>query len=362
MRTPQPLRHSATTPLARFFASAMPLIIVMTLVLAARPGFAARIIVNDLGDTAGGSTCTLRNAIDAANKNAAVGGCPAGELGRDKVTFDLTGTIILGSSLPPIAEDLVIKGPGAAKLAINGNNVFEAKILQLDAGVWARVAALTVTNGYSFLGAGIANFGGTLEISGCSISRNTGAFGGGIDNDAGTVIVRGTTFSDNRSIWGGGIFNNTGTLVVHNSTFSGNYADEGRSVGACGCISGSGTLTVRNSTFAGNSGGVCFSGTWSMTNTIIANNPGGNCAGVTGGPDNLQFGDTTCTGFTSGDPMLHPLQVRRPGETATFALRAGSAAIDAGNTASCLATDQRGVHRPQGAGCDVGAYEVRASN
>ena len=36
---------------------------------------AATLTVDDLADTSGGGTCTLRNAIDAANTNAAVGGC-----------------------------------------------------------------------------------------------------------------------------------------------------------------------------------------------------------------------------------------------------------------------------------------------
>jgi len=35
----------------------------------------------------------------------------------------------------------------------------------------------------------------------------------------------------------------------------------------------------------------------------------------------------------------------------------GSPAIDAGDSAYCPATDQRGIARPQGAGCDIGAFE-----
>lgn len=44
------------------------------------------------------------------------------------------------------------------------------------------------------------------------------------------------------------------------------------------------------------------------------------------------------------------------GPTKTQALGAGSAAIDAG--AGCAATDQRGLARPSGPACDIGAYEV----
>ena len=44
-------------------------------------------------------------------------------------------------------------------------------------------------------------------------------------------------------------------------------------------------------------------------------------------------------------------------ELGYYALISGSPAINSGNLATCTATDQRGVTRPVGAGCDVGAYE-----
>ena len=47
------------------------------------------------------------------------------------------------------------------------------------------------------------------------------------------------------------------------------------------------------------------------------------------------------------------------GTTSTHALLAGSAAVDSGGAAGCAATDQRGVERPQGGVCDIGAYEAQ---
>jgi hypothetical protein len=61
------------------------------------------------------------------------------------------------------------------------------------------------------------------------------------------------------------------------------------------------------------------------------------------------------------DPSLTDLQ-DNGGLTYTHALTAGSPAIDTGDDASCLATDQRGVTRPQGAHCDIGAYEYFVSS
>jgi hypothetical protein len=45
------------------------------------------------------------------------------------------------------------------------------------------------------------------------------------------------------------------------------------------------------------------------------------------------------------------------GPTETRALLPGSVAIDTAIASDCPATDQRGVSRPRGAGCDAGAYE-----
>jgi hypothetical protein len=56
------------------------------------------------------------------------------------------------------------------------------------------------------------------------------------------------------------------------------------------------------------------------------------------------------------DPMVGPL-AENGGPTLTHALLTGSPAIDAGDDAVCPATDQRGVSRPQGVACDIGAYE-----
>jgi len=48
------------------------------------------------------------------------------------------------------------------------------------------------------------------------------------------------------------------------------------------------------------------------------------------------------------------------GATQTVPLLPGSAAIDAANGTTCPATDQRGVTRSQGIGCDMGAFEAQS--
>jgi hypothetical protein len=80
---------------------------------------------------------------------------------------------------------------------------------------------------------------------------------------------------------------------------------------------------------------------------------------------------TQSTDLPNTDPLLGPL-ADNGGPTLTHLPLAGSPAIDAIPPADCtwdddgdqgtpevpIATDQRGVARPQGAGCDIGAVEV----
>jgi hypothetical protein len=108
---------------------------------------------------------------------------------------------------------------------------------------------------------------------------------------------------------------------------------------------------------------------------------GGSAPDVSGtffgmGPRNNLIGDATgSTGFTDGvsgdivgtstnpiDPKLGPL-ANNGGRTKTHALKAGSLAIDRGDNANLLPTDQRGLPRKKDgngdgiARVDIGAFE-----
>ena len=71
-------------------------------------------------------------------------------------------------------------------------------------------------------------------------------------------------------------------------------------------------------------------------------------------------GDTTGN-IVGVDPWLLPL-ADNGGPTWTHALAPGSLAVDAGSCTSmggvAITVDQRGIGRPQGVTCDVGAYEA----
>lgn len=99
-----------------------------------------------------------------------------------------------------------------------------------------------------------------------------------------------------------------------------------------------------------------------LKNTAVSNTgTGTSCLGtITSQGHNLdsenscQFTDTS--DLINTDPKFGPLQ-NNGGNTLTYALLPGSPAIDHGGNTGCPATDQRGVARPKGAACDIGAYE-----
>ena len=97
-----------------------------------------------------------------------------------------------------------------------------------------------------------------------------------------------------------------------------------------------------------------------LTGSIVSGNEVAQCsAGVTDGGHDLSFPDGGCPGAV-GDPRLGVL-ADNAGPTLTQALGAGSAAraaIPAGG--GCAGTDQRGIARPAGRACDIGAYQTSA--
>ncbi len=287
-------------------------------------------------------------------------------------------TITLTSGELVIGKNLTIDGSAlASPISISGNNA--VRVFMVNSGVTANLIGLRIINGYASgtSGAGIYN-AGVLMVSNSTLSGNNTTNGGaGIWNlSSGTLLVSNSTFSGNNAASGGGIVSQ-GVLTVSNSTFFSNTALSGGGGGYSGggIYNSSGTLTVLNSTFSGNGaanvGGGIYNifGTLNYANTIIANSTGGgDCVnnamngGVIGVNTNNLVQDGSCSAALSGDPLLNAL-ADNGGRTATMALRPGSPAIDAGNDATCAAApvndlDQRGVARPQGAHCDIGAYEV----
>jgi predicted outer membrane repeat protein len=246
--------------------------------------------VNSLADSGPG---TLRAAILTAD----AGSHPD----QFTIGFSVAGTIDLQSPLPDLNNSIAIQGPGAASLTIEpvGGLSLTSAIITVDAGQAASLSGLTVANGND---GGIANHGGTLTISGCTISGNSGVhffgntYGGGIWslNDFGpsTLTVIGCNISGNSATFGGGIV--ASTLTISDSIVSGNSAHTGGgidcfngTISGCilsgnsasyqgGSINNDGELTVSGCTISGNSatfgGGIHNDGTLTLTDSTLSGN------------------------------------------------------------------------------------------
>jgi hypothetical protein len=243
---------------------------------------------------------------------------------------------------------------------IEGGGICNSRVLTVNNTILTNNSAL-------YGGGGIYN-DAVLIVSSTILSGNQAMFGGGIDTYFGSVLtVTSSTFVNNGATrFGGGIVN-AGTLLVNNSTFSNNSAtDHGGGIDNEYAV-----LKVNNSTFSNNSaadGGGIFNlyGALNLGNSLVANSKGGDCHNNQGmiitNLNNL-IEDSSCNPFLAGDPLLGPLQ-DNGGATLTHTLLPGSKAIDSGDNAACLSSDQRGFSRPQDgdnngtAVCDIGAFEV----
>lgn len=242
----------------------------------------------------------------------------------------------------------------------------------------ATQSKLTVTSGVvisnsATSGGGIANegVGASTTISATRIGGNvvTGS-GGGIFNN-GVMAITNSTLDHNQARSGGGIEHFGGNMSLTNVTVSGNNAtDNGGGLYVLGSLSAR-YLTVAFNGAGGSGGNIYHDQAQATYSGVLVSDAtaGGNC-GRNGGQvsttgNNLES-TNTCS-FTAGtdlvnqNPLLGPLQANG-GATWTHALAVGSPAIDAvplgiNFCGMAVAADQRGIVRPQGARCDIGAFE-----
>ncbi len=303
----------------------------ITLGLQARPAHAA-------------TTLTVTNCSNDSQLQADVSTANTDNAG-DTITFSCSGDIKLTSTLA-IAGSMTLDGSGQS-VTLDGNG--KVGVLSVNSPVTFTLNALTIANGSAPFGGGLYN------------------------NSASTVSISNSTFVNNSAPDGGGLQNTGGTVSISNSTFTNNSAISSDYGGVGGAIEiSTGTVSISNSTFANNSatfdGDGLYNengGTLNISGSIVANNTGGNCSGAIGDQGYNLSSDSSC-GFTANtdlqnaNPRLDPNGLQNNGgPTQTIALQQGSPAIDTIPAASCPATDQRGMTRPDAGEttCDMGAYE-----
>jgi hypothetical protein len=339
---------------------------------------ATQFSVDKTSDDAGGGACgvpvgdcSLRSAIQQANTNA----------GHDDIVLGAT-TYHVASPQEAITTDTAITGAGARSTVIDGDGVGNSLLIVNPTTDHVTISDVTIrgAGGGSFNPAVMVNNGqgttlarvaivdnaltglivnrGNVQLLSSLVARNTGPVVGGISNQSageGFTLIEDSTIAQNTGeksspaiplAFTAGVANN-GTLTILNSTIAGNRF-------APGVI----PLGGENFTNVVTSGSTMNQSR--LLNTIVADATAfGNCGGsIESGGHNLDSDGTCGFGVPSDrigvDPLLGAL-ANNGGPTDTRALLEGSPAIDAGG--ACSATDQRGVTRPAGGGCDIGAFE-----
>lgn len=223
----------------------------------AAPAAAAVIAVTTLDDAdVAEGDCSLREAILAANSDAAYQECPAG-FEADEIEIAVAGTIVLTADLPQIVSALTVRGLGAGESAIDGGGTFEILHITNAAagnGELLRVEGLQLTGGRA--GDGGAIFAGSnraLEVVDSLLIDNRSNVDGGAIRAEGAVSVtieRCSVIGNTAGGSGGGLaVQGTETTVV-DSTIAGNVAEIGPG-GGIHALFGA-LVTVRRSTLSGN--------------------------------------------------------------------------------------------------------------
>jgi hypothetical protein len=367
---------------------------------------------------------TNDEALDTDGKvslREAILSTPGGVITFDKTLFATPQTITLTLGELVIAAPVTIVGPESARVTIDANK--NSRVVKVDGpGTGMAVAFLNLTflNGSTAgPGGGIWNVDESLRMTNCLVAGSSaGGVGGGLAVGAGgSLAMYSCQISNNSSMGNGGgvafqssgrwsvfdsaLVNNTskgsgGGFVLQsvssaqlaNTTISGNQAAEG---GGGGYLSNFiGALLINNSTIANNISTSSFnggglrgggaSGTVTLQSTILATNTAmalpidlffdTGMANI-GGDNNIvgvaDVGNFTLTGLNNQtgtiaaplDPLINPLSANG-GPTLTHSLKAGSPALDKGNTATGgMIYDQRGptFFRVRGGRADVGAFE-----
>ena len=198
------------------------------------------------------NSCSLREAVEAANSNAAVDNCDAGELGVDTIVFDVSiagQTITLSGVEILISDELIIEG-GVDGITIDADN--NSRIF--NASEPLSIENLILINGEKFSGGtmltgGAINTTADLTIINSVLSNNSAANGGAIFVDGNIsgqadLTIDNSEFSNNlASVWGGAIrtsavYNPSTSMFtdismnirITNSTFSENFGSRGGAI------------------------------------------------------------------------------------------------------------------------------------
>ncbi len=334
------------------------------------------------------------------------------------------GAILLGFCSGTIANSLIDQNTAAligggiyqfngsvtlSQVTLTNNTAPSGGGIANDNGALVLNGATILTGNTSTSGGGIFNFNGQLAAQNVQLLNNQAAYGGGLYNSLnGTLTLADVTLSGNSATSGGGGMYNSGQSTLTRVTLALNTAGDG----GAAFNTDTANLTLTNSTLSENhanfGGGVFNNGTLALTNITLAKNSalggGGGILHNSGAASHLTMTNTLFSANTAFAPISNQCLLYEVPESQLFSLWQGvscgsstangnqpntdvalaplsfssvvlpteltmthaflplSPAKDAGTCGNAApTTDQRGVARPQGAGCDIGSYESDAT-
>ncbi len=280
-----------------------------------------------------------------------------------------------------------------------------------DGGAIAWVSSGALTANYDrFTGNSADSDGGAVYLDGSAAytfdhdlfsgNASTDDYGGAIYWDGGTLESSSSTFVHNLADYGddgGAIYAGSGlSLTLINDTISRNGVGDECGGGISVESDGPTPASLINDTITGNSadpgcgGGIYGTadlttvgysgpGTPGIENTVIADNTGGDCNAVFSPTFDLGHNmdsDGSCFNGSTDHPSTEP-NLGKPADNGgplvgntsdgsavvipTQAETSASPTVNAGTNTGCPSTDERGVARPQGGVCDIGAFELAAA-
>lgn len=311
-------------------------------------------------------------------------------------TLNLTNCLVTANSTTGTSSaDIFLSGGGAISTAGTLNVQFSTISNNTATGpggaIYSAPTATVSITSSQVIGNQAANFAGAMYCSASVLitltnttflGNQSGTGGSGAVGFTDTkAVISGCTFSGNSTLGAGGALvtnARTGASIgIENSTFSGNTADF-----AGAFYAQAGTTDLRNVTITANTARRAGGGFNNpghpilLRNSIVAGNtvtiPGGaDCSGPVDSNGYNLIGDADgCTGLVATDltgnsPAVGTLSING-GPTLTHVPFASSPAFEGGNPAGCLGlsganltVDQRGLSRPFGPRCDIGAVELQ---
>jgi CSLREA domain-containing protein len=312
--------------------------------------------------------CALREAILAANSlpgpDVVVlppGTYPLTLVGPVEENAGFTGDL-------DILEALELRGDPESPPTIVGDGTDRVLHAFAPSSELIEISHVVVTGGNGSGGGGI-RAGGTFILSNSTVVANVSStFGGGLLFSSGTATIEGTTFQGNiAGVRGGGFYRGATQIAERTQLINSTVVENHAGIGGGVYVAASGPFDFIHTTIAGNTSAQSGSGAdWeggqriSFYSTLIADNNCGRPNLNTNG-HNMEGPSSTC--FLPGGDLTGVADVGLGvlgdygGPTPTLPLLPGSPAVDAALTDDCPQTDQRGVRRPQGGGCDIGAFE-----